>query len=271
MQPTIDTRNGPRTSVHSFQNAAKGLFLGPLFIIYLVSFFGFLSLCLLSFFFEIKHVSIPFAGLSDILSQFAPWNKLVQSNVYAGLVVTALVFVGFTVVLVNMATNQFGIHCKIGFYLIKIPMFFQNILTLFSVTLITVKLVRDLVVMLGSAAQGVYVWSAVHDVFVWLDWKTLVVLTIVLVVLVAVYLLFFSYKSLMTVSVMKEAICAETPIIKQYLFTAVGYFIFAVVGIAAQVRFGFNLTLTFGCVSIALFGVFCIVFRSTMRRLEFQE
>lgn len=46
---------------------------------------------------------------------------------------------------------------------------------------------------------------------------------------------------------MKESICAETPIIKQYLFTAVGYFIFAAAGIAAQLRFGFNLTLTLGC------------------------
>lgn len=134
-------------------------------------------------------------------------------------------------------------------------MFFQNILTMLSVTLITVKLVRDLVMLFDSTVQGVYIWSAVQDVFVWLDWTTLVVLTIVVVVLAAVYLLFFSFKSLMTVSVMKEAICSETPIINQYLFTAVGYFIFAAVGIALQLRFGFNLTLTFGCVSIVLFGV----------------
>lgn len=108
MQPKIDTRNGPRASVHCLQNAAKGLFLSPLFIICLVSVFSFLSLCLFSFFFEMKHISIPFTSLSDIMSQFAPWDKLAWINVYAGLVVTALALIGFAVVLFNMATQRFG-------------------------------------------------------------------------------------------------------------------------------------------------------------------
>lgn len=265
MQPKMNT------SANSFSRAIKGRFLSPLFILFLVSVFAFLSLCLFSFFFECKNILIPFTAFSDIMSLLAPWGTLALVNVYAGLVVAAFALLGFLMVLVNMFTDRFGSHCKLGFYLIKIPMFFQNILTLLSVTLVSIKLIRDLVFMLDGTEQWVYIGSVISNDVTKMDLNTFVVWGIISVVVVAVFLLLFSFKSLMTISVMKEAVCTETPITNQYLFSAVGCFLFSAVGVASPLKWGFNLTLTFSCVSIALFGVFCILFRSTMRCLEIQE
>lgn len=259
---SLDIGNESRMAVHRFQSAVKRLFLGPWFLAFLASLFGVIGLIILSFFTQIKNVTIPFEGVIDAMSQFAPWNKLALLNMISALAVAILTCGGFVMILINMSTNRFGSRCKFGFYMIKMPMFLQNILTLLTVTLTTTKIVRDLVGLIGTTEQYMFFRG---------DCTEFIIGAIILVILEALYMAYLSYKVLMTVSVMKEAVCSETPIIKQYLFTTIGCCLFAAAGIAVQIWFGFNLTMAMGCASAVLFGVFCVAFRGTMCQLESEE
>lgn len=251
---SLTDSNELHTPEKTFAKSMKRLFISPLFIIFIVSVYLFLSMVVLSFLFEIKFVSIPVDNLFDTLTAAGPWGDLILVNMIAVLLVAICVMGGFVVVMINAAAGLNGIGCKIGFYLIKIPKFLHNILVLFSVGLTTFKLVGDLSCMYSSHMDPLTVTVA-----------------ILLILIAAAYLIFFSFKSLITVSIMKEAICTATPITKQYLFTAIGYFILADVALGMQFIIGFNLTYTLGCVCAVLFGIFCILFRSTMRRIEVQE
>lgn len=260
MQQNINPRlasNEHQASENSFQKAVKQVFISPLFIIFIASVYLFLSMVISSLLFEVEYISIPFNRLFDTLDAAGPWGRLALTNIIAALVVAILAMGGFAVVMINIGGNLYGTGCKVGFYLIKIPKFLQNILTLFSVALVAFKMVGDIFGMYPSQ----------------IDDPAVVYLTvaILLILLAAAYLIFFSFKSLITVSVMKEAICTATPITKQYLFTAIGYFVLADVAIGAQFFIGFNLTYTLGCVCSVLFGIVCIVFRRTMRRIDVQQ
>lgn len=246
--------------VDKFPAAVRHLFISPVFIIFLVVSQAFIAITSSTMFLELDHISLPFISMTDVLNG-NPWMRLALINLLVAIFTGSMALIGYIIVMICVSVKHFGKGCQVGFYLIKIPKFGQNILTMFTAFLAGFKIIGDL--------SGLYPDQIRTSAQ--LTYALLLIGSMVLVAAIAIFLILFSFKALVTVSIMKESICTVTPITSQYIFTAIGCFIIGAAVISAQFYIGFNLTCTLGSIAAVLFGINCIRFRKTMVQLEDQE
>lgn len=256
-QNPTNEKTAKLSSVQLFKQETQRLHRHPLSHIFVIVLSVFSTFCLLSIYLEAEYIFLPFQDTLKFLLNAKPWGPLVLINLIAGLVFLIVVNVGFMLLHWNACSNHFGKGTRTGMMMIVIAKFNQNILTFFSAIILGLKAIIIIYPLVPEASDTASFWAS-----------NLLTAFIVLIVLFTVFLFFLSFKTLVTVAVMKDAIFNFSAITTQYLFTAIGYFIMADIAIAIQSILGFNLTYTLGCVSAILFGIYCIHFRKTMRRIE---
>lgn len=251
-EPTAKT-----SGAQLFMQELKRLYSSTFTHIFVIVYYHFALFCFLSIWADAKHLFLPLGEIFDFLKAAKPWGPLVIVNLIAAIIAITAVCIGNLILQRSICKDRFGTGCKVGLMMIVVSKFNQNILTLFSACILCFKAIIDISPLIPEEINdSSAMWFAV-----------LLIGLMALIVLFTAFIIFLSFKTVITVTVMKESIENRSPVTKQYLFTATGYFILTGIAAAAQILLGFNLTYTLGCVSAVLFGVHCIRFRNTMRRI----
>lgn len=245
----------------NFRRRAKRLFLNPVFIALFLVGICFLTMASLSLVFQHKNLFLPVGVMVGDATN--TWGRLALINVFVAIGTGFFVLTGFLVVFISVLANSFNKGCKVGFYLIKLPKFIQNILTMVTALLAGIRII--------GAICGMWPDYVNLEDPATINFALTVIIGCIAVAAIAILVILFSFKSLTTLSVMKEAITTTTPISDQFSFTALGCFAVAIIALVGQLIFGFNVTIILGSVCAVLFGVFCLQFRTAMKRLEPQD
>ncbi|MBQ8834423.1 MAG: hypothetical protein IJ001_05810 [Oscillospiraceae bacterium] len=146
---------------------------------------------------------------------------------------------------------------NIGFTTIQVIKFNQMIIMGIALVLVAIKgysLLNEL--------KELLILVSLQDAEKWIG------IAKVMLVVGAIGTIYFTFRVLLTFSLMKESACETVSIQQTSLFVPIVCFILSAVSLLIQIKFGFDLVSLLNCGSAILFGVYLLNYRKVMDQLE---
>lgn len=242
----------------TFRKEVKKHYSGPASLILFITGIVYLVCIALSFLNFILKADYFLLPLGDLYIDALLSRNLLLVFLISFFVLTTLInFIGISIVHFHGASGTLNRGCVVGFYLIKVTKLIQHILIILLALASIIQAIAGLNDMIDyvpniqlNAAHWVAYWCAVVGI-----------------VVAGLAIIIFHLMSVISVSVMKEAVSNKVAITNTHLLSAAGYFLLGIAVLFLQFITGFNFTIVAAGVYCILWGLDALLFRNAMKRI----